>query len=131
MLNHATIMGRLTADPELRNTQSGVAVANFRVAVDRDFKDRDGNRGVDFFPVVCWRGTAEFAARFFAKGSLAVISGRLQVREYTDKDGNKRSATEIVADNVYFGDSKREDKPADKDPFYPLDDMDDGELPFN
>ena len=131
MLNTVTIMGRMTADPEIRHTQSGVAVTTFRLAVDRDFKDKDGEKKADFLPVVCWRGTAEFVSKYFSKGRLVAACGRLQVREYTDKDGNKRSVTEIVAENVYFGDSKREDKPADKEPFYPLDDMDDGELPFD
>lgn len=131
MLNQVVVMGRMTADPELRHTQSGVAVTTFRLAVDRDFKDKDGEKKADFLPVVCWRGTAEFVSKYFSKGRLVAACGRLQVREYTDKDGNKRSVTEIVAENVYFGDSKREDKPADKEPFYPLDDMDDGELPFD
>ena len=131
MLNTVTIMGRMTADPELRHTQSGVAVVTFRLAVDRDFKDKDGKKKADFLPVVCWRGTAEFVSKYFSKGRLVAVCGRLQVREYTTKDGDKRYATEIVAENVYFGDSKREDKPAENDPFYPLDDMDDGELPFD
>ena len=102
-------MGRLGADPELRHTQSGTAVANFRLAVDRDFKDRDtGERGTDWIDVVAWRQTAEFVARYFTKGRMAVVEGRLQVRGWTDKDGNKRSTTEVVADSVYFGDSKKD-----------------------
>lgn len=108
MLNHITIMGRLTRDPELRRTGSGVAVTNFTVAVDRDFADKQsGEKETDFIDVVCWRSTAEFAEKYFSKGRMAVVSGRLQIRSYTDKDGNNRRAAEIVADNVYFGDSKQ------------------------
>lgn len=107
MLNHITIMGRLTRDPELRRTGSGVAVTNFTVAVDRDFADKQsGEKETDFIDVVCWRSTAEFVDKYFSKGRMAVVSGRLQIRTYTDKDGNNRRAAEIVADNVYFGDSK-------------------------
>lgn len=109
MLNKCFLMGRLTNDPELRHTQNGVAVATFRLAVSRDFKDSNGERKVDFFPVVCWRNTAEFVSRYFAKGSLAVVEGRLQVREYTDRDGNKRYVTEVISDNVYFGESRKRD----------------------
>ena len=109
MLNKIFLMGRLVADPELRHTQSGVAVATFRLAVDRDFKDREtGERKADFINVVAWRQTAEFVSRFFTKGRMAVVEGKLQVREYTDRDGNRRYATEVVADNIYFGDSKRD-----------------------
>ena len=109
MLNKIFLMGRLVADPELRHTQSGVAVATFRLAVDRDFKDREtGERKADFINVVAWRQTAEFVSRFFTKGRMAVVEGKLQVREYTDRDGNRRYATEVVADNLYFGDSKRD-----------------------
>lgn len=109
MLNKAFLMGRLVADPELRHTQSGIAVASFRIAVDRDFKDKDtGERKADFINIVAWRSTAEFVSRYFAKGRMAVVEGRIQVRDYTDRDGNKRYATEIIADNVYFGDSKRD-----------------------
>ncbi|MBQ2601816.1 MAG: single-stranded DNA-binding protein [Oscillospiraceae bacterium] len=109
MLNHIVIMGRLTRDPELRHTQSGVAVASFRLAVDRDFQSRDGgDRQADFIDVVAWRQTGEFVSKYFAKGRMAVVSGRLQTREWTDKDNNRRTAYEIVADNVYFGDSKRD-----------------------
>lgn len=107
MLNHATIMGRLTKDPELRRTGSGVAVTSFTVAVDRDFEN-DGERETDFIDCVAWRGTGEFVARNFHKGKMIVVSGRIQVRRWTDKDGNKRRSTEIVADEVYFGDSKKE-----------------------
>ena len=109
MLNKIFLQGRLVADPELRHTQSGVAVATFRIAVDRDFKDREtGEKKADFITVVAWRQTAEFISRFFTKGRMAIVEGRLQVREYTDRDGNRRYATEVVADNVYFGDSKRD-----------------------
>ena len=110
MLNKAFLMGRLTADPELRHTQSGIAVASFRLAVDRDFKDKDtGERKADFINIVAWRSTAEFVSRYFAKGRMAVVAGRLQVRDYLDNSGNKRYVTEVVADNVYFGDSKKDD----------------------
>lgn len=108
MLNHITIMGRLTRDPELRRTGSGVAVASFTVAVDRDFSGKDGGENeTDFIDCVAWRGTGEFVSKYFNKGSMAVVSGRLQIRAWTDKDGNKRRTAEVVADNVYFGDSKR------------------------
>ena len=109
MLNHIVIMGRLTRDPELRRTGSGVAVASFTVAVDRDFGGRDGGeRETDFIDCVAWRQTGEFVSKYFAKGRMAVVSGRLQIRGWTDKDGNKRRSAEVVADNVYFGDSKRD-----------------------
>lgn len=107
MLNHITIMGRLTRDPELRRTGSGVAVASFTVAVDRDFSGKDTEKETDFIDCVAWRNTGEFVAKHFTKGSMAVISGRLQIRIWTDKDGNKRRTAEVVADNVYFGESKR------------------------
>lgn len=107
MLNHITIMGRLTKDPELRRTGSGVAVTSFTVAVDRDFKS-NGETETDFIDCVAWRQTGEFVHQYFAKGRMAVVSGRLQIRSWTDKDGNKRKTAEIVADNVYFGDSKKE-----------------------
>ena len=109
MLNRIIIMGRLARDPELRRTQSGVPVASFRLAVDRDFKDKStGERSTDWIDVVAWRATAEFVSRFFTKGRMAVVEGRLQIRDWTDKDGGKRRSAEIVADNVYFGDSKRD-----------------------
>ena len=109
MLNHIVIMGRLTRDPELRRTGTGVAVASFSLAVDRDFSPRDGGeRETDFIDCVAWRQTGEFVSKYFTKGRMAVVSGRLQIRSWTDKDGNKRRTAEIVADNVYFGDSKRE-----------------------
>ena len=108
MLNHIVIMGRLVRDPELRYTQSQVPVTSFRVAVDRDYGGRDGaERQTDFIDCVAWRNTAEFVSKYFAKGSMAVVSGRLQLRDWTDREGNKRTSAEIVADNVYFGESKR------------------------
>ena len=111
MLNHITIMGRLTRDPELRRTGSGIAVASFSLAVDRDFSPRDGGeRETDFIDCVAWRQTGEFVSKYFTKGRMAVVSGRLQIRSWTDKDGNKRRTAEVVADNVYFGDSKRDDQ---------------------
>ena len=109
MLNHITIMGRLTRDPELRRTGSGIAVASFTVAVDRDFgKNEAGEKETDFIDCVAWRQTGEFVSKYFTKGRMAVVSGRLQIRSWTDKDGNKRRTAEVVADNVYFGDSKRD-----------------------
>ena len=108
MLNHIVIMGRFVRDPELRRTQNGTSVASFTLAVDRDRKDENGSRECDFISCVAWKGTADFVSRYFSKGSMAVVSGRLQIREWTDKDGNKRSSAEIVAENVYFGDSKRD-----------------------
>ena len=113
MLNHIVLMGRLTRDPELRRTQAGIAVTSFRIAVDRDFQSKDGgDKQADFIDVVAWRSTAEFVSKYFAKGRMAVVSGRLQMRDWTDKDGNKRTSAEVVADNVYFGDSKRDSAPS-------------------
>lgn len=110
MLNHITIMGRLTRDPELRRTGSGKAVANFTVAVDRDFSGNDGKeKETDFIECVAWRNTGEFVSKYFTKGRMAVVDGRLQIRSWTDKEGNKRRTAEVVADHVYFGDSKREE----------------------
>ena len=154
MLNRIIIMGRLTRDPELRRTQTGTPVASFSLAVDRDFKDKStGERSTDFIDVVAWRQTGEFVSRFFTKGRMAVVEGRLQMRDWTDKDGNKRRSAEVVADNVYFGDSRREgdnggysapsygsapadysapsgySAPAEGNQFAELSD-DDGELPF-
>ncbi len=106
MLNHITIMGRLTRDPELRRTGSNTPVASFTIACDRDFGGQNGQKETDFIDVTAWRNTAEFVSKYFAKGRIAVISGRLQIRSWTDKDGNKRKSAEVVADNVYFGDSK-------------------------
>lgn len=111
MLNHIVLMGRLTRDPELRRTGSGIAVASFRLAVDRDFAPKDGGeKETDFIDVVAWRSTAEFVSRFFTKGRMAIVEGKLQTRDYTDRDGNRRYATEVVADNVYFGDSRRDNE---------------------
>ena len=115
MLNKVFIMGRLCKDPELRHTQSGTAVASFSLAVDRDFKDKQtGERTTDFIDCVAWRGTAEFVSRFFSKGRMAVVVGSLQIRAWEDKEGNKRRTAEVIADNVYFGDSKRDADPMDK-----------------
>jgi single-strand DNA-binding protein len=108
MLNRIVIMGRLVRDPEMRRTGSGTAVASFTLAVDRDFKNQNGEKGTDFIDVVAWRNTAEYVSKYFSKGRMAVVTGRLQIRTYKDKDGNSRKATEIVADNVYIGDSKRD-----------------------
>ena len=109
MLNHITIMGRLVRDPELRRTGSGVAVASFTVAVDRDFGGRDGGeKETDFIDCVAWRQTGEFVSKYFTKGRMIVVSGRLQIRSWNDKDGNKRRTAEVVAENCYFGDSKRD-----------------------
>lgn len=135
MLNHITIMGRLTRDPEMRRTGSGVAVTSFTLAVDRDF----GEKETDFIDCVAWRNTAEFVNNYFTKGRMAAVSGRLQIRSWTDKDGNKRKAAEVVADGVYFADSNKDtqnktagaqafEKPQAQT-FEPLNDADD-ELPF-
>ena len=141
MLNHITIMGRLTRDPEMRTTQSGVAVASFTLAVDRDFSGRDGGeKQTDFIDCTAWRHTAEFVSKYFSKGRMAVVSGRLQIDNYTDNDGNKRKAAKVIADNIYFGDSKKDgatgsqsDEAASFTPapsgFVPVD-VDSGELPF-
>lgn len=109
MLNHIVLMGRLTRDPELRRTASGVAVATFSIAVDRDFaSSATGEKETDFIDIVAWRNTAEFVSKYFAKGRMAVVSGRLQIRNWNDKEGNKRRSAEVIADNIYFGDSKRD-----------------------
>ena len=139
MLNHITIMGRLTRDPELRRTGSGVAVASFTLAVDRDFAPKDGGeKETDFIDCVAWRSTGEFVSKYFKKGSMAVASGRLQIRSWTDKDGNKRRSAEVLADNVYFGDAKKAENnssagsyptSAPAQNFAMLDD-DDAQLPF-
>ena len=141
MLNHITIMGRLTRDPEMRSTQSGVAVASFTLAVDRDFGGKDGGeKQTDFIDCTAWQHTAEFVSKYFTKGRMAVVSGRLQIDNYTDNDGNKRKAAKVIADNIYFGDSKKDGAsggqsdeaasftPAPSD-FVPVN-VDDGELPF-
>ena len=134
MLNRIIVMGRLTRDPELRHTQSGTAVASFTLAVDRDFKDKStGEKSTDFIDVVAWRQTGEFVSHYFTKGRMAVVEGRLQMRNWTDNDGNKRRTAEIVADNVYFGDSKRdaEDAGAHQQPDRFADLADDNDdLPF-
>ena len=148
MLNHIIIMGRLTRDPELRRTGSGTAVASFTLAVDRDFSPKDGGeRETDFIDCVAWRQTGEFVSKYFTKGRMAVVSGRLQIRGWTDKDGNKRRSAEVVADNVYFGDSRRDGEstgsvggntyaaPAYSAPAAPASDFamlddDDAQLPF-
>ena len=110
-LNHIVLQGRLTSDPELRRTGSGIAVASFTLAVDRDFSPKDGGeKEVDFIDCTAWRGTGEFVSKYFSKGRTAIVSGRLQIRNWTDKDGNKRRAAEVAADSVYFGDSKKSDQ---------------------
>ena len=147
MLNKIVVMGRLTRDPELRRTQNGTAVVSFSVACDRDFKSQSGEKETDFIDVVAWRTTAEFVSKYFTKGRMAVVFGRLQLRDWTDRDGNKRRAAEIVADSVYFGDSKPADAqsksaqnftaasnsakelPENFDPFSEVEPAD-GELPF-
>lgn len=129
MLNHITIMGRLTRDPELRYTQSKVPVASFTVAVDRDF----GDKQTDFIDCVAWRNTGEFVSKYFTKGSMAVVSGRLQLREWTDQNGNKRRNAEVVADSVYFGEVKGGGQKAvdvSAASFTGLSDADEGDLPF-
>lgn len=133
MLNSVIIMGRLTRDPELRRTQGGTAVTSFTMAVDRDFKSQSGEKETDFIDVVAWRNTGEFAAKYLAKGRMAAVEGRIQVRDWQDKDGNRRKAVEVVADNVYFADSKRDSKPqesrtVDDQEFDEIED--DGDLPF-
>ena len=120
MLNHIVLMGRLTRDPELRRTGSGIPVTTFTLAVDRDFSNNKetGEKETDFIDIVTWRNTAEFVAKYFTKGRMAVVSGRLQIRNWNDKDGNKRRSAEVVADNVYFGDSKRDGAPGGFDQSY-------------
>ena len=139
MLNRIVLMGRLTRDPELRRTGSGTAVSSFSIAVDRDFKGQGGEKETDFIDIVAWRNTAEFVSKYFAKGRMAVVDGRLQIRDWKDKEGNNRRSAEVVADNVYFGDSKRDgdvaggsytgDQTAQSGEFKEIDE-DDGELPF-
>ncbi len=132
MLNRIIVMGRMTRDPELRRTNSGTAVASCTVAVDRDFKSQSGEKETDFIDVVAWRNTAEFVSKYFSKGRMAVVEGRLQLRDWTDKDGNKRRTAEIVADSVYFGDSKRDGGDAAQiEPQGGFSEIeDDGNLPF-
>ena len=117
MLNKIAVMGRLTRDPELRHTESGVAVCSFTVACDRDYKAENAEREADFIDVVVWRSTAEFVSKYFAKGRMAVVEGRLQSRKWTDKNNQNRVAWEIIADNVYFGDSKPKDAGASEGDF--------------
>ncbi len=133
MLNKSIVMGRLTRDPELRRTQSGTAVTSFTVACDRDFKDRNsGEKATDFIDVVAWRQTAEFACNYFAKGRMAIVEGRLQIRDWKDKDGNNRRSAEIIADNIYFGDSKKDNEPRYENASQEYAEVNDeaGELPF-
>lgn len=142
MLNKIFLMGRLTRDPELRRTQGGTPVASFTLAVDRDFKDKSsGERATDFIDCVAWRQTGEFAHKYFSKGRMAVVEGRLQVRSWTDKDGNKRRTTEVIADSIYFGDSRKgaaasegnapeAEFSQEQGPDYQNLDDDDGNLPF-
>ncbi len=113
MLNKIILMGRLTRDPELRRTQSGTAVTSFSIACDRDFKSQSGEKETDFIDIVAWRGTAEFVSKYFAKGRMAIVEGRLQIRDWTDNNGGKRRSAEVIADNIYFGDSKRDSAPGD------------------
>ena len=130
MLNHIVIMGRLGKDPELRRTQSGVAVATFNVAVDRDFKDKaTGQRATDWITCVAWRSTAEFVEKYFAKGSQVLVAGRLQMRDWTDKDGNKRISAEVQAENVYFAGAKTEGGQRELPEFEVMDDVD-PDIPF-
>ena len=137
MLNKTIICGRFTADAELRTTQSGTTVASFTLAVDRDFKPQGGEREADFINCVAWKGTAEFVSRYFSKGSMAIVVGRLQTRRYETQDGQKRTVTEVIAENVYFGEGKKENNTpvassaapsADIDGFMPI--GDDEALPF-
>ena len=130
MLNRIIVMGRLTRDPELRRTNSGTAVASFAVAVDRDFKSQSGEKETDFIDVVAWRNTAEFVSKYFSKGRMAVVEGRLQLRDWTDKDGNKRRNAEVLADNIYFGDAKRDTDSGAAQPTGFTEIEDDGDLPF-
>ena len=142
MLNKIIIMGRLTIDPELRRTGSGTAVTSFSMACDRDFKSQSGDKETDFIEVVAWKNTAEFVSKYFSKGRMAVVEGRLQIRDWTDKAGNKRTTAEVVADNVYFADSKRSESNDNQkenfnalsgrlsDDFVPALNDDTSELPF-
>ena len=131
MFNKITVMGRLTADPILRTTQSGVSYATFSIACERDFTDKNGERGVDFINCVAWRGTAEFVARYFFKGRMMFVDGSLRQQKYTDRDGNARESHEILVDRVYFADSKQRDPAADEPRFTEFEDeIGDEELPF-
>ena len=134
MLNKIIIMGRLTRDPEMRHTQTGTSVASLTLACARDFKTQNGEKETDFVDVVVWGTTAEFAANYFTKGRMAIVDGRLQFRDWQDKYGNKRKTAEVVADRMYFGDSKQEGKQESKKQTAPAEDFceieDDGDLPF-
>lgn len=132
MLNHIDLMGYLTRDPELRRTGTGKPVASFTLACERDYSGPDGSRETDFIDIVAWNSTADFVSKFFTKGRKAAVSGRLQIRNWMDKDGNKRKSAEIIADHVYFADSKKQD--ATDQTGYPappqMMDDEDGHLPF-
>lgn len=131
MLNKIILMGRLTRDPELRRTQSGTAVAAFTIAVDRDYKPQSGEKETDFIDCVAWRSTGEFVSKYFSKGRMAVVEGRLQIRDWTDRDGNKRRSAEVVADSVYFGGSKRSESAAQQSgEMRELTEEEEGSLPF-
>lgn len=130
MVNNVVVMGRLTRDPELKQTASNVPMATFRIACERDYKSRDGKRETDFIDIIAWRQTAEFVSRFFTKGRLVVVTGKMQSRNWEDKDGNKRTNLEVVAESVYFADSKRDEEKQTRPPeFVPIDEDDD--LPFD
>ena len=128
MLNQVSIMGRFTRDPELLHTQAGTAVASFTLAVERDFKDGNGDKQTDFIDCVAWRQTGEFVSKYFTKGQTAVVSGRLQVRSWKDDSGNSRRSTEVVAEHVYFAGSKPKSDPYVEPSLEEV--LDDGELPF-
>ena len=136
MLNKIVLMGRLCKNPELRRTQSGTAVTSFALAVDRDFKGQNCEKETDFIDIVAWRNTAEFVCNHFTKGRMAVVEGRLQIRDWTDKDGKKRKAVEVLADHVYFGESKPKDEyaapsyTAQGNGFQEIEDEEPGNLPF-
>ena len=137
MLNHIVTMGRLVRDPELRHTQSGLPVCSFSIACDRDYKGADGEKATDFLDIVAWRQTAEFVSKYFTKGRMAVVDGRLQLRDWVDRDGNKRRSAEIVASSVNFGDSKPKDQAAPATSYAPVGAYSggygaesDGDLPF-
>ena len=136
MLNKVFLQGRLVADPELRHTQQGTPVASYRLAVDRDYKSKDSNaQNTDFVNIVSWRNAAEFVSRYFTKGRMMLVEGRLQMRSYTDKDGNRRVAAEVVTDNVHFADSRKdgsnnEDGSLQESAGFGELTDDDGDLPF-
>ena len=141
MLNNITLMGRLTRDPELRRTQSGTAVTSFSIACDRDFKSQSGEKETDFIDIVAWRNTAEFVSKYFSKGRMAIVEGRLQILDWTDNNGGKRRSAEVVAENIYFGDSKRDGdtantfqeysaQPVNRGGGFDEIEIDDGRLPF-